>query len=145
MTIANRLTAIGVTFLLRPDTLIYASYMTGLQETGLAPTTAVNAFQTLLPTTAKQKEIGIRSTALYGLSTTLAYFDINRGTEQLNEQNVFWSTAARSTRGLRRRLAVKSTGGGHSTSLVSICMQALRVRRIRRCRAPNPRTRPTSR
>jgi iron complex outermembrane receptor protein len=88
--------AIGVTFLLRPDTSVYASYMTGLQETGLAPSTAVNAFQTLPPTVAKQKEVGIRSSALFGFNTTIAYFDINRGTAQLNEQNVF-QTDGRST------------------------------------------------
>jgi iron complex outermembrane recepter protein len=81
--------AIGVTFLLRPDTSLYASYMTGLQETGLAPSTAVNAFQTLPPTVAKQKEVGIRSSALFGFNSTIAYFDINRGTAQLNSQNVF--------------------------------------------------------
>ena len=81
--------AIGVTFLLRPDTSLYASYMTGLQETGLAPSTAVNAFQTLPPSVAKQKEVGIRSSALFGFNSTIAYFDINRGTAQLNSQNVF--------------------------------------------------------
>ncbi|MFM0203658.1 TonB-dependent receptor [Paraburkholderia fungorum] len=81
--------AIGVTFLLRPDTSLYASYMTGLQETGLAPSTAVNAFQTLPPSVAKQKEVGIRSSALFGFNSTIAYFDINRGTAQLNNQNVF--------------------------------------------------------
>lgn len=81
--------AIGVTFLLRPDTSLYASYLTGLEETGLAPVTAVNAFQALPPSVAKQKEVGIRSTALYGFSTTVAYFDINRGTAQLNNQNVY--------------------------------------------------------
>ncbi len=81
--------AIGITFLLRPDTSLYASYMTGLEETGLAPVTAVNAYQALPPSVAKQKEVGIRSSALYGFSTTLAYFDINRGTAQLNNQNVF--------------------------------------------------------
>jgi iron complex outermembrane receptor protein len=81
--------AIGITFLLRPDTSLYASYLTGLEETGLAPTTAVNAFQALPPSVAKQKEVGIRSSALYGFSTTVAYFDINRGTAQLNSQNVY--------------------------------------------------------
>jgi iron complex outermembrane recepter protein len=81
--------AFGVTFMLRPDTALYASYLTGLEETGLAPSTAVNAFQALPPEVAKQKEFGIRSTALWGLATTVAYFDINRGTAQLNAQDVF--------------------------------------------------------
>jgi iron complex outermembrane receptor protein len=85
----NYAPAFGVTFLLRPDTTLYASYLTGLEETGLAPSTATNAFQALPPSVAKQKEFGIRSTALYGFSTTLAYFEINRGTAELNAQNLF--------------------------------------------------------
>jgi len=92
--------AIGVTFLLRPDTSLYASYMTGLQETGLAPSTAVNAFQTLPPSVAKQKEVGIRSSALFGFNATLAYFDINRGTAQLNDQNVFVTDGRSTYRGV---------------------------------------------
>jgi iron complex outermembrane receptor protein len=85
----NYAPAFGVTFLLRPDTTLYASYLTGLEETGLAPSTATNAFQALPPSVAKQKEFGIRSTALFGLATTVAYFEINRGTAQLDANDLF--------------------------------------------------------
>jgi iron complex outermembrane receptor protein len=85
----NYSTAFGITFLLRRDTSLYASYLTGLEETGLAPSTATNAFEALPPSVAKQKEVGLRSTALYGLATTIAYFDINRGTAQLDANNLF--------------------------------------------------------
>jgi iron complex outermembrane receptor protein len=85
----NYAPAFGITFVVRPDTSVYASYLTGLEETGLAPSTASNAFQALRPSVAKQKELGIRSTALYGLATTLSYFDIDRATAALNAQNLF--------------------------------------------------------
>lgn len=70
--------AVGVLWELRPTTTLYASYMSGLESGGQAPTTAANANFVLAPTVSKQKEVGIRDSSIGGLTLNAAYFDIRR-------------------------------------------------------------------
>jgi iron complex outermembrane receptor protein len=71
--------AFGVIYNLDSKTSLYASYMKGLEETGIAPVGTVNQFQILPPASATQSELGIRTTAIKGVNASVAYFDITRG------------------------------------------------------------------
>jgi iron complex outermembrane receptor protein len=70
--------ALGLIYNLTPDTSIYASYMKGLEETGVAPAGTVNQFQILPPASATQSELGLRTTAINGINASVAYFNITR-------------------------------------------------------------------
>ncbi len=66
---------------------LFASYATGLEESGVAPTSAVNVGDVLSPVEAEQIEIG----ASYRLNTDLtfvaAYFDIQKPIASLDGEN----------------------------------------------------------
>lgn len=71
----------------QPVTL-YASYVQSLEQPSSAPETAINAYQTFAPTTSKQFELGAK-TEFDTWSTTLALFQIDRGLQYLNSDNVY--------------------------------------------------------
>jgi iron complex outermembrane recepter protein len=68
----------GVIYKFRPDTSIYATYIEGLEETGVAPINTTNQYQALQPAISKQKEIGFRTEAFDGITLAAGYFDIER-------------------------------------------------------------------
>jgi iron complex outermembrane receptor protein len=70
--------AFGVIYTVVPQTQVYASYMKGLEETGIAPVGTTNQFAILPPAAATQSEVGIRSASIAGLSASAAVFDITR-------------------------------------------------------------------
>ena len=72
------LPAFGLLYDVLPTTTLFASYMKGLEDGGVAPVNAVNAYQILAPAVSTQKEIGIRDSYFEGLSITASYFIINR-------------------------------------------------------------------
>ena len=72
------LPAAGILYDLLPTTTLFASYMKGLEDGGVAPVNAVNAYQILAPGVSTQKEIGIRDSYFEGLSISASYFDIDR-------------------------------------------------------------------
>jgi iron complex outermembrane recepter protein len=67
---------------------LYASYVQSLEQPGSAPETAVNAYQTFAPTTSKQFELGAK-TEFDTWSTNLALFQVQRGLQYLNSDNVY--------------------------------------------------------
>jgi iron complex outermembrane receptor protein len=71
------------------DLSIYASYVEALESTGGAPSTAVNAGQTLAPAPSLQREVGIKSAFFSGLLLTADYFDIRRASTFVNGANVY--------------------------------------------------------
>ncbi|HEX7916368.1 TonB-dependent siderophore receptor [Rudaea sp.] len=81
--------SVGVIYKFREDTSIYANYIEGLEETGSAPVTAVNALMTLPPAVSKQKELGVRSEAWSGMTVSASLFEIERGSAYVNTANVF--------------------------------------------------------
>jgi iron complex outermembrane receptor protein len=81
--------SVGVIYKFRDDTSIYANYIEGLEETGSAPVTAVNALMTLAPAVSKQKELGVRTEALSGVTASASLFEIERGSAYVNTSNVF--------------------------------------------------------
>ena len=69
---------------LRKDTSLYASYIEGLEEGPVAPTTAANSGAILPPAISKQVEVGLRSEAINGVMASIAYFQIERATSYTN-------------------------------------------------------------
>ncbi len=72
---------------LAPVTL-YASYVESLEQASSAPQTAINAYQTFAPTTSKQFELGAK-TDFDAWSANLALFQVERGLQYLNADNVY--------------------------------------------------------
>lgn len=81
--------SLGAIYKPRKDTSIYATYIEGLEEGATAPLTTKNASQILPPGISKQKELGVRSEALSGVSATIAVFTIERATTYTNSANFF--------------------------------------------------------
>jgi iron complex outermembrane recepter protein len=67
---------------------VYASYVQSLEQPSSAPVTALNAYQTFAPTTSKQFELGAK-TEFDTWSTNLALFQVQRGLQYLNNDNVY--------------------------------------------------------
>ena len=81
--------AYGLVFKPRKDTSLYVSYIEGLEEGGTAPLSTNNPGQVLPAGKSEQKEAGIRTEAIAGLSLTLAYFTIERASAYTNAANFF--------------------------------------------------------
>jgi iron complex outermembrane recepter protein len=67
---------------------LYASYVQSLEQASSAPQSAVNAYQTFSPTTSKQFELGAK-TEFDTWSANLALFQVQRGLQYLNSDNVY--------------------------------------------------------
>lgn len=80
-------------------TSIYASYAEGLEEGGTAPMTAANAFEQLSPRTAWQAEAGVKHT-WNRMNFSLAFFQIQRELEFINEDNRFVQDGTQIHRGI---------------------------------------------
>lgn len=78
---------------------LYASYVQSLEQPGSAPQSAVNAYQTFAPTTSKQFELGAK-TDFETWSTNLALFQVQRGLQYLNSDNVYVQDGQTRYRGL---------------------------------------------
>lgn len=87
--VKNNTPAYGLLWKPRPDTSVYASYIEGLEEGGTAPLTTNNPGQVLAPGISKQKEVGVRSEAIAGLTISGAYFTIDRASAYTNAANFF--------------------------------------------------------
>lgn len=72
--------AFSTMYRLRPDTSVYASYIEGLEETGIASAGLKNAGEILEPAISKQQEIGLRTAIWPGSLASLAYFQLERAT-----------------------------------------------------------------
>lgn len=72
---------------LAPVTL-YGSYVQSLEQPASAPQSAVNAYQTFAPTTSKQFELGAK-TGFDTWNANLALFQVQRGLQYLNADNVY--------------------------------------------------------
>jgi iron complex outermembrane receptor protein len=69
--------AFGLVLKPREGLSLYATYIEGLEEGGVAPQTAVNAGEVLDPNTSEQLEAGVKA-EVGDLLVTLGYFDIDR-------------------------------------------------------------------
>lgn len=65
---------------LAPSTSLFASYVTGLEESGFAPQNATNRNEVLPTVKAKQKEIGVRHALTDNLTLLAAAFEVSKPT-----------------------------------------------------------------
>lgn len=92
--------AASIAYRLAPSANVYASYIEGFEEGGLAPLTAVNALQALPPLKTRQSELGFKG-VLGGVLVQTALFDIRRPTAGTNTAtNLYEVTGDASYRGL---------------------------------------------
>lgn len=70
--------AAGLVYDLLPETSLFASYMRGLEDGGVAPENAKNAYQILTPAESTQYEVGIRETYFKWFQVTSSVFEITR-------------------------------------------------------------------
>ncbi len=68
---------------------VYATYIEGLENSRVAPSTTVNAGESLPAAISEQLEFGIKGELMSGLLATVAYFDIDRESSFTNSSNVF--------------------------------------------------------
>jgi iron complex outermembrane receptor protein len=70
--------SVGLVFKPANGWSIYATYLEGLEEGGIAPANTENAFEVLPPAVSEQIELGTKLETSAGLSLTLAAFQIDR-------------------------------------------------------------------
>lgn len=71
-----------------PWASLYASYLEGLEEGGVAPSNNVNAFEILPPAKTRQSELGAKAER-FGVVASVAYFQIVRPSAYTNSANRF--------------------------------------------------------
>jgi len=70
-------------------TAVFGSWMTGLEEAGVAPTSAINRDEVLSPVAAEQFELGVRHAITSGLSLIGALFDVSKPTNGFRADRSF--------------------------------------------------------
>lgn len=68
---------------------VYGTYIQGLEEGGVAPANALNAYQDLPAASSTQREAGIKVQPIRTLLVTVAYFDIDRASAFLNGARIY--------------------------------------------------------
>lgn len=76
--------AFGILYDVLPTTTLFASYMKGLEDGGVAPVTARNAYQILAPAVSTQYEFGVRDHFFKWLQASASVFDIKRANAVTN-------------------------------------------------------------
>ncbi|MET0498115.1 MAG: hypothetical protein ABW106_07585 [Steroidobacteraceae bacterium] len=70
-------------------TAVFGSWMTGLEEAGVAPTSAINRDDVLAPVEAEQFELGLRHAITPGLTVIGAVFDVSKPTNGFRADRSF--------------------------------------------------------
>jgi iron complex outermembrane receptor protein len=70
-------------------TAVFGSWMTGLEESGVAPTSAINRDDVLPPVEAEQFELGLRHAITPGLTLIGAVFDVSKPTNGFRTDRSF--------------------------------------------------------
>ncbi|MFP3566489.1 TonB-dependent siderophore receptor [Paraburkholderia sp. SIMBA_030] len=76
--------AFGILYDVLPTTTLFASYMKGLEDGGVAPVNAKNAYQVLAPAVSTQYEFGLRDHYFKWLQVSASVFDIKRANAVTN-------------------------------------------------------------
>ena len=70
-------------------TAVFGSWVTGLEESGVAPTSAINRDEVLPPVEAEQFELGVRHAITPGLTFIGALFDVSKPTNGFRADGSF--------------------------------------------------------
>jgi iron complex outermembrane receptor protein len=90
---------------LRPGTSVFASWVTGLEETGIAPQAATNRNEVLPPVEAEQYELGLRQSLGPNLTLITALFDVHKQTAGMRADGSYGLVGEETHRGLEVSLA----------------------------------------
>lgn len=90
---------------LTPRTSLFASWVTGLEETGFAPQTATNNGAVLAPVEAEQREIGVRHAVTDRLTLIGAVFEVSKPTVGFRTDGSYGLVGEASHRGVEVSLA----------------------------------------
>lgn len=96
-------------------TALFGSWVTGLEETGVAPTSATNRDEVLPPVEAEQFELGVRHAIAPGLTFIGAAFDVSKPTPGFRSDGSFGIVGRVRHRGVEGSLAGQL---GEKTSIV---------------------------
>ncbi|MCR5879315.1 TonB-dependent siderophore receptor [Phenylobacterium sp. J367] len=86
-------------------TSLFGSWVTGLEETGIAPNTATNRNEVLAPVEAEQFEVGVRHAVTSQLTFISALFDVSKPTTGFRPDGSFGLVGEVAHRGLEASLA----------------------------------------
>lgn len=100
---------------LSDSTAVFGSWVTGLEEAGVAPTSAINRDEVLSPVEAEQFELGVRHAITPGLTLIGAVFDVSKPTNGFRADRSFGLVGEVRHRGVEASIAGKL---GTKTSVV---------------------------
>jgi len=86
-------------------TAVFGSWVTGLEESGVAPTSATNGDEVLAPVEAEQFELGVRQTIAPGLTVIGALFDVSKPTNGFRPDGSFGIVGEVRHRGVEASIA----------------------------------------
>ncbi|WP_309088636.1 TonB-dependent receptor domain-containing protein [Phenylobacterium sp.] len=86
-------------------TALFASWVTGLEESGVAPQTATNRDEVLAPVEAEQYEVGVRHAVTSGLTFIGALFEVSKPTTGFRADGSFAFVGEVAHRGVEGSLA----------------------------------------
>lgn len=86
-------------------TALFASWVTGLEEAGVAPATAANRDEVLAPVEAEQFELGVRHVLSPGLTLIGAVFDVSKPTNGFRADRTFGLVGEVRHRGIEGSIA----------------------------------------
>ncbi len=96
---------VSASWKLAPRTTLFASWVTGLEESGVAPTAAVNRSEVLPPVEAEQREVGVRVALSERLNFTGAVFELTKPTTGFRADGSFGTVGQVTHRGVEGSLA----------------------------------------
>lgn len=95
----------SVVWSLTPRTSLFASWVTGLEETGFAPQSATNNGAVLAPVEAEQRELGVRHALTDRLTLIGAVFEVSKPTTGFRTDGSFGLVGEAAHRGVEVSLA----------------------------------------
>ncbi|HEY7642367.1 MAG TPA: TonB-dependent receptor [Steroidobacteraceae bacterium] len=105
----------SLVFNLTDRTAVFGSWVTGLEESGIAPTSAINRDEVLPPVEAEQFELGVRHAITPELTFIGALFDVSKPTTGMRADRSFGLVGEVRHRGVEASIAGKL---GEKTRLV---------------------------
>lgn len=99
---------------------IFAALTRGLEDSGVAPSSAINRGQVLNATRSSQEEVGIKYSITPSLTVLAGAFDINRSYFGLTEQGLFDQLGQERHRGMEFSLTGQVAPGLHLVAGVSL-------------------------
>ena len=111
-----------------PDVSVYASYLEGLEDTGVAPLNRANAGEVLPPAVNKQRELGVKARVLPSVLVQAALFDIRRPQTTIDAANRFVVGGRSEYRGLE--LSASGEFARHWAVLASALFMDAEITRV---------------